>query len=115
MLDQLRTDRESERKIRHENNNRLAAVLGAMSKDVSEIGDQQGLAAGTIAELRIELRDAVKQIVELDHVVRGVDGNNGLRADVKLIKESIRFMEIRIAMIAAALAGAGVWAGKMLF
>lgn len=69
-----------------------------------------------------EQRDQGKKIDEVDHLLRGVDGKNGLRGEIQKIHghlneidKRFRYLELRVVAITAALGAAGVYAGKVLF
>lgn len=69
-----------------------------------------------IASLMTDIKKAVdantKRIDAHEYLLRGVDGNNGLVSTSKLIDKRLRYLEIRIVGVCAALAGLGILIGK---
>ena len=122
MLAKLTDEVEAQRKVRHDLNNRLAASLGGMSKGVLEIDEAnkaQTIAvleiAGQVASMRSEVGLIRKVVTELDHILRGVDGQNGIRGEWRQMKQQLRFMELRIVALTVVLTTAGIYGGKVLF
>lgn len=122
MLTKLTEEIESQRKVRHDTNNRLAAALGSMSKSVLELDEANKAQTSALLEIgsqvqsvRVEVGLVSKTVTELDHILRGVDGENGIRGEWRQMKQQLRFMEMRIVGLTVLLVSAGVYGGKVLF
>jgi hypothetical protein len=95
----IEADREVERKRRHDANNRLGASILRMSDDISR--HEEGM---------MSIPALVEKVVDLDHLIRGVDGNNGMRSDVKSMKETLAKMKTNVALLSAGFAAVGTLA-----
>jgi hypothetical protein len=78
-LDKLNSELISEAKERHQANNRLAGTFANAIDRISDTRNQ-------FTELFNRLNKLEMQMLELDHLSRGVDGKNGMRGDVRDIK-----------------------------
>ena len=113
---------------RHQVNNRLHMLLSGVSERIA-VADRTAQIAADAAkrlaimqdQLRVQVGALEKQMTELDHIMRGVDGNDGMRADLAAIrKEQLdaagrqRYLELRIAVVVSVLVGAGFGALKLI-
>ena len=55
-----------------------------------------------------------QQITELDHIVRGVDGNNGLRGRVKTLEEAVKSIDRKFVWLVILLVANGALNAKDL-
>lgn len=90
---QIQEDREAERAKRHQLNNSLSKALLSISEDLNRHEDHFA-----------KIQDIVDRVVAIDHIVRGVDGENGLRGDMRYIKDAVNGIKVRVALISAGFA-----------
>jgi len=113
---------------RHELNNRLMSWINLQEQHFDESAGHITRAATQIRTLHEQISildkqvsNLQKQVTELDHILRGVDGNDGMRADLAAIRKEQndaaarqRFLELRIAGVVSVLIGAGFGALKLI-
>lgn len=74
----INEERELDRKRRHDLNNKLGVTLLSMDADLKRHEDGM-----------LSVENLGRIVVALDHIVRGVDGKNGLRGNYQQMKETI--------------------------
>jgi hypothetical protein len=91
--------REEDKKKRHGANNAFGKSMLRMSDDIMRH-----------EEAMMSIPALVEKVVDLDHLIRGVDGENGMRSDVKAIKETQASMKTQVAILSAGFAMGGTLA-----
>jgi uncharacterized coiled-coil DUF342 family protein len=120
-IEQMQASISSQAKARHELNNRLMVLLGTHEELVAQ-GDR--IAERTVSHMRTlhehvgrldaQMVKMQKQVTELDHLLRGVDGNNGMRSDLKEIRTRIRYLELRVFALCALVGGGAFGLSKLV-
>ncbi|MGH8021329.1 MAG: hypothetical protein ACREIA_24215 [Opitutaceae bacterium] len=120
-MDQLNQKMEEQANQRHQVNNRLMRWL---DKQHGSMEQTHGAVDRTMAGLR-SMQEAVvehdkrlavlsSQVTELDHILRGVGGNNGMRADLKDIRARMRWLELRVFALCALVGGGAFGLSKLI-
>jgi hypothetical protein len=81
-VEKMEADEAERQKRRHSANNTIGKSLLRMGEDITR------LEAGALG-----IPALADRVIALDHLIRGVDGNNGIRGDVKAIKASQETMK----------------------
>ena len=98
-INQMEAEWEKEQAKRHGANNATGKSILRMSNDIMRH-----------EEAMMSIPALVDKVVDLDHLIRGVDGNNGMRSDMKSMKETVANMKTHVAMLSAGFAMAGTLA-----
>jgi hypothetical protein len=98
-IEKMEADETERQKKRHAANNTLGKSLLRMSDDINRL-EAGALGSAALAET----------VVALDHILRGVDGKNGMRSDVKSMKETLANMKTNVALLSAGFAMGGTLA-----
>lgn len=117
---QMQEERKKEAVVRHKINNEMTKFFMETDESMKSLSDLQQATGKGILSSHLEIQKVALKQNEMDFILRGVDGKNGLVSKVNKIevtmdqiKENTHGMTTKMAVLSTSLAGVCFAIGKL--